>query len=146
MSNNKSSHCLKHHSAHDMQLHKDQKKNCYVIKKKKVLCKLVWLSTTKCSWQKWHQMNRTNVSRQSPASVMWTWVWLNNTLSTVCLIGLPSCFVSYKMCWVHLGWRLPNLSRLGGHHSLTSQVSKGGVSQRRQTDLLWLLTYPQWDP
>ena len=35
-----------------------------------------------------------------------------------------------------LGWQLPS----------PSLVSKGGVSWRRQTDLLWLLACPQWDP
>lgn len=45
-----------------------------------------------------------------------------------------------------LRWCSPSLSPLGGHHSPTSRVSKGGVSWRRQTDLLWSpLAHLQWD-
>lgn len=71
--------------------------------------------TIKCSWQKWHQMNRMNLSRQGLITAMWAWGWLRTSLSASCVMGVSSWPVSCGMCGVPLA----DLSFLGGQHSST---------------------------
>lgn len=83
-----------------------------LLKKTTMLRKLVWPSTMKCSWQKWHQMNRMNLWRQGLATAMWTQGRLKPSLSTSCVMGMCHDVLRPVGCvGTALRWCLLSLSR-----------------------------------